>query len=660
MLVVVLLHRTLDRWRWTYSEGEAREDRQRRRAAWLLGRIAWLGPASVKLGQCLATRPDLLPLSYMDVLSQLYDQLPPFASEVAQSVVEDELGWRPDALFRQFEPRPFAAASLGQVHRAVTFGGQEVAVKIQRPGMQRAICLDLAWIRRLAMCIERSPRLGRGQPWVSIVDEFGTKLFEELDYIHEAHLTERFRANVASLPGIDAPRVHWEMTSRRVLTTDFVSGIKITDREALITAGVDIRQLLSSGVRANLKQLFEDGFFHADPHPGNLLVRPKDGTLVFLDFGMMGIIHTAQQEKVIELLVDVVNRRPDQLQADLIALGCARPSARWDEMLPVADKVLRSIFGDRQRARTLQEVTSAFAPLIYRYGFRIPLDFAYVVRALMMLEGVARQLDPEFDIFAVSAPYAARMLLTVPGPSLRQRLMDELITREGKLDWSRLDQIVALASQDGRMHGSLEGLLTPALDLLLSAEGAVLRSALVTEILAPAEVGTEHRFKRIASLLSSDEKVPARLILDRVVSFLLSEQGAQTRAQIAEAMRADGSRRLDLESVVLVAAAARRIHPDLRATSLLASVARYLLSKPGERARAEILATGQRRLVEALLPGFERRKSLTPTHPATARVTWRESTGTSLPMSAFRMDAGQGRQTSGGGRAKSARATQAS
>lgn len=630
VLVALLLLRRLDRWQWTHLKGETEEDRQRRRAAWLLDRIVWLGPAFVKLGQSLATRPDLLPLPYMQVLSQLYDQLPSFSDEVACSVIEEELGWAPDALFRHFERQSFAAASLGQVYRAITFSGREVAVKVQRPGMQRVISLDLALLRRLAARIERSPRLGRGQPWVSILDEFGAKLFEELDYIHEAHLTERFRANVAGMPGVDAPRVHWEMTSRHVLTTDFVSGIKVTDKKALAEAGMDIRALLIRGVRANLRQLFEDGFFHADPHPGNLLVRPEDGALVFLDFGMMGIIRPEQQERLIEIFVDVINRRPDRLQSNLIALGCLRPDAQWDELLPLADQMFRSVFGDQERTHTFQEVTSAFAPLVYKYEFRIPLDFAYVVRALMMLEGVARQLDPDFDIFAVSAPYAARMMLTVPGPSLRQRLMDELITPDGKLDWTRLDQIATLASRDGSPNGGLEGLVSPALDMFLSAEGAALRSALIAEVFKPTEAGTEHRLEGIASLLSSDPAIPGRLILDRVVAYLLSDAGAQTRAQIAQAIRVGGDQKLNLAAVVSAAAAARRLHPDLRVTRVLAAAAKYLLSEPGQPARAEILAAGRRWLVGAVLPRSENGRQRIPALPTAAAIAQQESTGASL------------------------------
>ncbi|HSJ57751.1 MAG TPA: AarF/UbiB family protein, partial [Anaerolineae bacterium] len=394
VIVTALFYYLVDRWQWTYRRGETVGDRQRRRAVWLRGRLIWLGPAFVKVGQSMGTRPDLLPLVYVEELSLLHDKLPPFDDAVAFATVEHELGWRPQVLFDEFDPRPFAAASLGQVYRARTFEGDEVAVKVQRPDLERVISLDLALVRRLAAFVERHPKLGKGQPWASIIDEFGAKLFEELDYVHEGYLTEQFGANVAELPWVSAPKLYWDFTARRVITTELIRGIKVTDRDALQEAGVDTRRLLSQGVRANLKQLFEDGLFHADPHPGNLLVRPEDGTLVFLDFGMMGIVPPEQKLRILELFIDVINQRPENLRDNLIALGALRPDIRWDELAPVATELFKSIFGSADRRYTFRDVTNSFAPLLYEYEFRIPLNFAYIVRAIMTLEGISLQLDP--------------------------------------------------------------------------------------------------------------------------------------------------------------------------------------------------------------------------------------------------------------------------
>lgn len=614
VLLVGFLWRLLDRWSWTYRRGETREARQHRRAEWLLDRLIWLGPAFVKVGQTLSTRPDLLPLAYIEVLSALHDQLPPFPDEVAFACFEQELGWRPETLFDQFDLEPFAAASLGQVYHAVTHGGDQVAVKIQRPDMLQVISLDLALVRRLAAIVERFPRLSRGQEWVSIIDEFGAKLFEELDYVHEAHLTAWFRSNAQDVPGVYAPRVYWDYSSRLVLTTEYIEGIKVTDREKLEAAEVDIPFLLSQGVRANLKQLFEHGLFHADPHPGNLLVRPEDGSLVFIDFGMMAIIQPEQKLRIIEIFVDVINQRPENLKENLISLGFLRPDARWEELLPPANDLFKSIFGAGDRRYTFQDVTHSFAPLLYEYEFRIPVDFAYIVRAIMTLEGVSRQLEPDFDIFAVSAPYAVRMMLTFPDTSLRQRLLSELLTDDGGLDWERLQQLASLAGHDTVFRLETEGLAAPALDLLLSPEGAALRRALVTDLLRAPETSTHH-IERLAPLLTADPSLSGQAILERLIAFLLSSEGEETRAQLAAGLRANGSGGLDLSRLLDLSSMAGRLHPEFRISTLARSFGSYLFSEEGRPARGWILGAGSQWLLLGLA-GQLNRLARSPTPPS--------------------------------------------
>ena len=621
VVLVGLFYRTLDRWTWTYRRGETVEDRQRRRAHWLLDQLIWLGPAFIKVGQTLSTRPDLLPLIYLDVLSTLHDRLPPFPNEIAFAFVEEELGWKPDTLFDHFEPEPFAAASLGQVYRAVTHEQETVAVKVQRPDLRQDISLDLALVRRLAARIEVSRRFGLGQPWVSLVDEFGSKLFEELDYVHEGHLTEHFRADVEHTPGVYAPRVYWEFTSRRVLTTEYIEGIKINEKEALIEADIDIHALLSTGVRANLKQLFEHGLFHADPHPGNLLVLPEDGTLVFIDFGMMGIVSDDQKERIVEIFVDVVNRRPENLRENLVALGFLRDDVRWDELVPMANELFKTIFGSADRRYTFQDTTNSFAPLLYEYEFRIPVNFAYITRAIMTLEGISLQLDPEFDIWAVSAPYAARMMLTIPNPSLRQRLLDELLTEEGAIDWERLENLAALASHDTVFRLETEGLAEPALDMLLSPEGADLRKALVDALLDDPEVAAA-KVEQLAPLLTSDRSLSGRAILDKIVAFLLSEKGENTRHQLAEALRAgdNGDRRLDLARILDLMSMTGRLHPDFRTRTLIGSVGSFLLSSEGKSARNQMLAAGAQWAVDGLTGALDRLSRPTPSPEPTVAL----------------------------------------
>lgn len=599
VLLVGSLWRVIDRWAWTYRRGGTIEDRQRRRAEWLLGRFIWLGPAFVKVGQTLSTRPDLLPLSYIQALSKLQDRLPSFPNEIAFACIEEELGWKPWTLYDQFDLEPFAAASLGQVYYAVTHAGEEVAVKVQRPDLVQVISLDLALIRRLAVIIERFPKLSRRQPWVSIVDEFGSKLFEELDYVHEAHLTERFKINVKEVPGVYAPTVYREYCSRRVLTTELIRGIKITEKEELEAAEIDIPFLLSQGVRANLKQLFEHGLFHADPHPGNLLVRPEDGTLVFIDFGMMGIIHPEQKLRILEIFVDVINQRPENLKENLIALGCLRPDARWDELVPIANDLFKSLFGSAEGQHTFQDVTDSFAPLLFEYEFRIPVDFAYIVRAIMTLEGISLQLAPDFDIFAVSAPYAARMMLTFPDPSLRKRLLDELLTEDGAVDWKRLEDLAALAAHDTSFRLETEGLVEPALDMILSPEGAGLRKALIADLLRAPEKSSD-RIEGLAPLLTTDPSFSGRDIVDRLVSFLLSPEGEETRMQLATGLRTNGNGSFDPMRIMELLGMAGRLHPEFTAGTLARSLSGYLLSEEGKPARSQLVEAGALKLLEGI------------------------------------------------------------
>jgi predicted unusual protein kinase regulating ubiquinone biosynthesis (AarF/ABC1/UbiB family) len=620
ILLTGLLWRRVDRWAWTYRHGETVEDRQRRRAQWLLGRLIWLGPAFVKVGQALSTRPDLLPLPYIQVLAALQDRLPPFPDEVALATIEEELGWKAETLFERFTPEPFAAASLGQVYRATTHGGKEVAVKIQRPDLVQVISLDLALVRRLAVFVERFPRLSRGQHLVSIVDEFGAKLFEELDYVHEAHLTERFRENVTDVSGVQAPRVFWDYSSRRVLTTEYIDGIKVTDKESLEAAGVDVRFLLSQGVRANLKQLFEHGLFHADPHPGNLLVLPDDGTLVFIDFGMMGIVQPEQKLRIIEIFVDVVNQRPENLKENLIALGCLRPDARWDELVPLANELFKSIFGAADGHYGFQDIANSFAPLIYEYEFRIPMDFALIVRSIMTLEGISQQLAPGFDIFAVSAPYAVRMMLTFPDPSLRQRLLDELLTDSGSVDWQRLQQLATLATQDTVFHLETEGLAEPALDMLLSPEGAAIRRAFVADMLAEPEASTENA-ERLAALLTADPSISGKAILDRLIAFLLSPDGEETRMQLSAGFRSDSNGSYDLARLVDLASVAGRLHPEFRVSTLVRSLGGHLLSEEGSYTRDRLMSSGAQWVAGGLAGALSRLARPAPAREQVAALT---------------------------------------
>jgi hypothetical protein len=341
---------------------------------------------------------------------------------------------------------------------------------------------------------------------------------------------------------------------------------------------------------------------------------------------MVGMIHPDQRLRILELFVDVINRRPENLKENLIALGCLRPDARWEELVPLANNLFKALFGDAERRHTFQDVTNSFAPLLYEYEFRIPADFAYIVRAIMTLEGISRQLDPDFDIWAVSAPYAARMMLTDPNPGLRQRLLNELLTDDGGLNWQRLDQLAALASHGTVFRLETEGLAEPALDMLLSPEGAALRRALIADLLSDPQVAAR-RVEELAPLLTSDRSMSGRAILDRLVTFLFSPEGEQTRAQLAAGLwtGGNGNGHFDLVRLMDLASLAGRLHPDFRASTLLRAVGGYLLSEGGKPVRNKLLASGTQRVIEGLAGALASLTQPTPRQSPARTVMLAES-----------------------------------
>jgi hypothetical protein len=247
---------------------------------------------------------------------------------------------------------------------------------------------------------------------------------------------------------------------------------------------------------------------------------------------------------------------------------------------------------------------------LYEYEFRIPVDFAYIVRAIMTLEGISLQLDPDFDIFAVSAPYAVRMMLTFPDPSLRERLLGELLTAEGRVDWARLQDLAALAAHDTRFRLETEGLAAPALEMLLSPEGAALREALVDDFLQAPEASSAH-IESLAPLLASDPSVSGQAILERLIAFLLSPEGEPTRAQLVAGLRSrnGGSARgtsssggsLDMARLMDLASMAGRLHPEFRPATLVRALGSYLFSEEGKPVRNQLLMDGAQRIADNIL-----------------------------------------------------------
>lgn len=467
---------------------------QSRLAQTVLKTLTRLGPCFIKVGQALSTRPDLIPSAWLDELTKLQDQLPAFPLNAARDIVETELGQPVNKLFRRFPQEPVAAASLGQVYKAQLGNGLQVAVKVQRPGLEAVIRRDLVLLRLLAMVFGPALPLNLGDGLVAIVDEFGSKLFEEIDYEAEAHHARRFAQQFHDNPTVMAPAVVGSHSGRRVLTTVWLEGPKLRDPDELRRHGLDPTALIRTGVTAGLEQLLEHGFFHADPHPGNLIALPgrtgDKGHLGYVDFGMMDEISQDDRLIITDSIIHLINKDYESLTDDFIRLGFLRPDVNRQRIVPALREVLAMKLANAVRDFNFKQVTDRFSELMYDYPFRVPARFALIIRALVSQEGVALRLDPGFRIVGVAYPYVARRLLAADTVELRDKLLDVLFDQEGRLRLERLDSLlrVARGSRDGQDVLPLAG---SGLRLLFTADGQMLRQRLLQTLVRDDRLQTQ-------------------------------------------------------------------------------------------------------------------------------------------------------------------------
>jgi predicted unusual protein kinase regulating ubiquinone biosynthesis (AarF/ABC1/UbiB family) len=436
-ILVPLLRFAFSLW-WDKQTGKVAQN-ERKRAIALRQMIARLGPAYIKVGQALSTRPDLVPPVYLDELTQLQDQLPPFPNEVAYRFIEEELGDRPENIYAEITPDPVAAASLGQVYKGKLKTGETVAIKVQRPGLKERIALDIYILRGLAQWAQNNLKQVRSD-LVAIMDEFGTRIYEEMDYTQEGHNAERFASLYGHLQDIYIPKIYWEYTQRRVLTMEWINGTKLTQPETLRAQGIDAVHLIEVGVQCSLRQLLEHGFFHADPHPGNLLAT-TDGQLAYLDFGMMSEVKPYQRYGLIEAVVHMVNRDFEGLARDYVKLEFLTPDTDLTPIMPALAKVFNNALGASVAEMNFKSITDDMSALMYEYPFRVPAYYALIIRSLVTLEGIAINVDPNFKVLSKAYPYVAKRLLTDPSPELRTSLRD-LLFKDGSFRWNRLENLL--------------------------------------------------------------------------------------------------------------------------------------------------------------------------------------------------------------------------
>ena len=460
---------------WDKLTGQLKkESKARFRAKQLTNLLVELGPAFVKAGQALSTRPDIIPVILLEELSELQDQLPGFDGNKAMELIEEDLNKKIDEIFLTIDKDPISAASLGQVHKGVLKNKEIVAVKVQRPGLREQITLDLYIVRNIANWLKNNIGLIRSD-LVALIDELGKRVFEEMDYLNEAENAEKFRNLHLHNSKIAVPKIYKETTSRRVLTMEWIDGTKLTNLEGVKNLGIDPDKMIEIGVQCSLEQLLEHGFFHADPHPGNLLAL-KDGRLCYLDFGMMSEVSRSSRSGLIQAVVHLVNKNFDKLSQDFVKLGFLSKEVNLEPIVPAFQDVFVNAVELGVSKMDFKSVTDDMSGVMYKFPFQLPPYYALIIRSLLTLEGIALSVDPDFKILGAAYPYFARRLMEDPDPQLRESLKEMLFDKK-QFKWDRLEDLLSNAAKQTNLD--LEKLLDEVINLLFSPKGGFLRDEII-------------------------------------------------------------------------------------------------------------------------------------------------------------------------------------
>lgn len=395
---------------WDQVRGRRSPHHHHRQAQWLVQQLLELGPTFIKIGQALSTRPDLLPLEYIQELSQLQDRVPAFPGEEAIAVIEADLGQPLASAYREFNPQPIASASLGQVHLARLHSGEAVVVKVQRPGLAQLIDLDRRVLHRVIQQMDRWLPGAKKYELQAIYQEFFDLLDLEIDYLHEARNADRFRENFRKQQQIIVPKVYWRYTTRRILTMEYVPGIKIDDRQTLIAQQIDTDGIIRLGICAYLQQLLQDGFFQSDPHPGNMAVS-ADGRLIFYDFGTMAEVHAMAKDQMMRTLFAVIRKDTDEVVETLIYMGLIEPKA---DMTPVKRMVAFMLEKFRDKPidiHAFEQISGEMYLMFEQQPFRLPPQMTFIIKSLTTLDGIARALNPQYNLLAAAQPFIKSLAL---------------------------------------------------------------------------------------------------------------------------------------------------------------------------------------------------------------------------------------------------------
>ncbi len=481
----------LDSKDWSYWGGvteERKVARRRFQAVWVRETLLDLGPTFIKVGQLFSTRADLFPAEFVEELAKLQDKVPAFSYEQVETIVEQDLGKSVGELFRNFDPVPLAAASLGQVHKAQLHSGQEVVVKVQRPGLRKLFEIDLAILKGIARYFQNHPKWGRGRDWLGIYEECCRILWLEIDYLNEGRNADTFRRNFRSRDWVMVPRVYWRYAAPRVLTLEYLPGIKISHYEALEASGIDRKSIAKLGAQAYLQQLLNDGFFHADPHPGNIAVSPE-GSLIFYDFGMMGQIQSNVREGLMETLYGIASKDGQRIMDSLINLGALVPTGDMSPVRRSIQYMLDNFMDKPFETQSVSAITDDLYDIAYNQPFRFPATFTFVMRAFSTIEGVGRGLDPEFNFMEVAQPFAMQLMNNGNGTDTTSSIFNEIGRQAAQVSSSALglprrieETIEKLEQGDLRIRvrsAETERLLRRISSVQMSTNYALVLSALI-------------------------------------------------------------------------------------------------------------------------------------------------------------------------------------
>jgi len=395
---------------WDRLTGANRGKKRQRRAQWLVDRLMNLGPTFIKIGQSLSTRADLIPLEYIEQLTQLQDRVPEFNSQEAIRVIETELGQPLDNLFASFTVSPLACASLGQVHRARLLSGEEVVIKVQRPNLEGLFNLDFELLHRLTRWLNILPVVKKYN-LEAIYQEFFELLFQEIDYIHEGKNADRFRENFKNYPQVKVPLVYWQYTTRKVLTLEYVPGIKVDDRETLLANNINVDGIIQLGICSYLKQLLQDGFFQSDPHPGNMAVS-QEGELIFYDFGTMFELKSVAKDQMIETFFAILRKDTETVLKTLIYMGLIEPVVDLQPVRNIVQFLLDEFRDKPVDVRAFEQISDQVYLMFKQQPFRLPPQMTFIIKSVTTLDGIARSLDPQYNLLAASQPFVKSLAVS--------------------------------------------------------------------------------------------------------------------------------------------------------------------------------------------------------------------------------------------------------